>query len=162
MSERVIRLREESLSARAHVSSERAELVTEFYRQEHGSLSTPVKRAMAFKHLMEKKQVFIGEGELIVGERGPAPKATPTYPEVCCHTLEDLDVLNSRDKVSFAVADEVRETYQDRIIPFWRGNTQRELIFQEMTDEWKAAYEAGLYTEFMEQRAPGHTVLDDK
>ncbi len=162
LSERVIRLREESLSARAHVSSERAELVTEFYRQEHGSLSTPVKRAMAFKHLMEKKQVFIGEGELIVGERGPAPKATPTYPEVCCHTLEDLDVLNSRDKVSFAVADEVRETYQDRIIPFWRGNTQRELIFQEMTDEWKAAYEAGLYTEFMEQRAPGHTVLDDK
>ena len=162
LSERVNRLREESLSARATVSSERAELMTEFYRQEHGSLSTPVKRALAFKHLMEKKQVFIGEGELIVGERGPAPKATPTYPEVCCHTLEDLDVLNSREKVSFAVADDVRETYQDRIIPFWRGNTQRELIFQEMTDEWKAAYEAGLYTEFMEQRAPGHTVLDDK
>jgi formate C-acetyltransferase len=162
LSERVNRLREESLSARATVSSERAELITEFYRQEHGSLSTPVKRALAFKHLMEKKQVYIGEGELIVGERGPAPKATPTYPEVCCHTLEDLDVLDSREKVSFAVAGDVRETYQDRIIPFWRGNTQRELIFQEMTEEWKDAYEAGLYTEFMEQRAPGHTVLDDK
>ncbi len=38
----------------------------------------------------------------------------------------------------------------------------RELIFQEMTAEWKAAYEAGIFTEFMEQRAPGHTVLDDK
>jgi pyruvate formate-lyase/glycerol dehydratase family glycyl radical enzyme len=31
-----------------------------------------------------------------------------------------------------------------------------------MTDEWKDAYEAGVFTEFMEQRAPGHTVLDDK
>jgi formate C-acetyltransferase len=38
----------------------------------------------------------------------------------------------------------------------------RELLLNEMTDEWKAAYEAGIFTEFMEQRAPGHTVLDDK
>ena len=38
----------------------------------------------------------------------------------------------------------------------------RELIFSHMTDEWKAAYDAGVFTEFMEQRAPGHTVLDDK
>jgi len=38
----------------------------------------------------------------------------------------------------------------------------RDLLFAEMTAEWKAAYEAGIFTEFMEQRAPGHTVLDDK
>ena len=38
----------------------------------------------------------------------------------------------------------------------------RERIFAEMTDEWQDAYEAGIFTEFMEQRAPGHTVLDDK
>jgi len=31
-----------------------------------------------------------------------------------------------------------------------------------MSEEWKVAYEAGVFTEFMEQRAPGHTVLDDK
>jgi len=31
-----------------------------------------------------------------------------------------------------------------------------------MTEEWKVAYECGVFTEFMEQRAPGHTVLDDK
>jgi formate C-acetyltransferase len=31
-----------------------------------------------------------------------------------------------------------------------------------MDEEWKDAYEAGVFTEFMEQRAPGHTVLDDK
>jgi pyruvate formate-lyase/glycerol dehydratase family glycyl radical enzyme len=38
----------------------------------------------------------------------------------------------------------------------------RERILQEMTPEWVAAYEAGVFTEFMEQRSPGHTVLDDK
>ena len=38
----------------------------------------------------------------------------------------------------------------------------RDLLFSEMTGQWQAAYEAGIFTEFMEQRAPGHTVLDDK
>jgi len=111
---------------------------------------------------MEHKTICINEGELIVGEKGTAPKATPTYPELCCHSLEDLDILNSREKIPFAVSPRARQVYQDIIIPFWQGKSMRDLIFQEMTDEWKAAYEAGIFTEFMEQRAPGHTVLDGK
>jgi pyruvate formate-lyase/glycerol dehydratase family glycyl radical enzyme len=31
-----------------------------------------------------------------------------------------------------------------------------------MSPAWLAAYQAGVFTEFMEQRSPGHTVLDDK
>jgi formate C-acetyltransferase len=135
--------------------------MTEFY--EHSSESSaPIRRALAFKHLMESKTICIGDEELIVGERGPAPKATPTYPELCCHSLEDLQILNDRKKIPFAVDDQTRKLYQDRIIPFWRGRTIRDILFSEMSEEWKAAYEAGIYTEFMEQRAPGHTVLDDK
>jgi trans-4-hydroxy-L-proline dehydratase len=38
----------------------------------------------------------------------------------------------------------------------------RERIFGHVPTEWKAAYEAGVFTEFMEQRAPGHTTLDGK
>jgi pyruvate formate-lyase/glycerol dehydratase family glycyl radical enzyme len=162
MSERVTRLRQQSLDARPAISTERAELMTKFYRQDIGLVSAPMRRALAFQYLMEHKTVCINEGELIVGEKGPAPKAAPTYPELCCHTLKDLDILNSREKIPFAVSPQVRQVYKETIIPFWRGKTMRELIFQEMTEEWKAAYEAGVFTEFMEQRSPGHTVLDDK
>ena len=162
MSERVARLRQQSLEARPTLSTERAELLTEFYRRNLGLVSAPVRRALAFQYLMEHKTICINEGELIVGEKGPAPKAAPTYPELCCHSLEDLDILNSREKTSFAVSPQARQLYEETIIPFWRGKTMRELIFQEMTDEWKAAYQAGIFTEFMEQRSPGHTVLDDK
>lgn len=162
MSERVARLRQQSLDARPTISSERAELLTEFYQQNLGLMSVPVRRALAFQYLMEHKTICFNEGELIVGEKGPAPKAAPTYPELCCHSLEDLDILNSREKISFAVSPQARQVYEETIIPFWRGKTMRELIFQEMTEEWKAAYEAGVFTEFMEQRSPGHTVLDDK
>jgi pyruvate formate-lyase/glycerol dehydratase family glycyl radical enzyme len=162
MTERVARLRQQSLDAVPTISTERAELMTQFYEQSTELISAPLRRAMAFQYLMGHKTIHIGEGELIVGEKGLAPKAAPTYPELCCHSLKDLDILNAREKIPFAVSPEARRTYQDTIIPFWRGRSMRELIFQEMTDEWKAAYEAGVFTEFMEQRSPGHTVLDDK
>jgi pyruvate formate-lyase/glycerol dehydratase family glycyl radical enzyme len=162
ISERVSRLRKQSLDAIPSISTERAKLMTEFCRRDLGPVSAPVRRALAFQHLLEHKAICINEGELIVGEKGPAPKAAPTYPELCCHSLEDLDILNSREKISFSVSPAARQVYQETIIPFWQGKTMRELIFREMTDEWRAAYEAGVFTEFMEQRSPGHTVLDDK
>ncbi|MGB4753643.1 MAG: trans-4-hydroxy-L-proline dehydratase [Bacillota bacterium] len=161
MTERVRKLRHESLEAIPYISTERAELITEFY-ENNRIHSAPITRALAFKYLLEKKKIWINSGELIVGERGPAPKATPTYPELCCHSLEDLEILHTREKIPFAVSPETRQVYQERIIPFWEGRSIRDLIFSEMTEEWIAAYEAGVFTEFMEQRAPGHTVADDK
>ena len=161
MNDRVRRLREKGLDTRACISAERAELITEFYGSVRG-LSVPVCRALAFKYLMENKTVCINDGELIVGERGPAPRAVSTYPELCCHSLQDLEILNDRGKVPFVVSRQVREVYENKIIQFWRGRSMRDMIFQHMSDEWKAAYDAGIFTEFMEQRAPGHTVLDDK
>ncbi|MCR4401553.1 MAG: glycyl radical protein [Firmicutes bacterium] len=161
MTERVCRLRQQSLEATPYISTERAELVTEFYERDR-TVSAPIRRALAFRHLLERKAIRINDGELIVGERGPEPKATPTYPELCCHSLEDLEVLHAREKIPFASSPETRRVYEERIIPFWKGRSMRDLIFAEMTGEWKAAYEAGIFTEFMEQRAPGHTVADDK
>jgi len=130
MSERVTRLRQQSLDARPTLSTERAELLTEFYQQDLGPVSAPIRRALAFKHLMEHKTICINEGELIVGEKGPAPKAVPTYPELCCHSLEDLDILNSREKISFAVSPQAQQVYRETIIPFWRGKSMRDLIFR--------------------------------
>lgn len=163
MKDRIKRLREQSLAARPHISTERAQLITQFFKtHEAQTLSVPMQRARAFKHIMAKKKLCLNEGELIVGERGPAPKATPTYPEICTHSLTDLDVLNSRAKVSFAVDEDVKKMYQDAIIPFWQGRSMRDRIFAEMDDQWVAAYEAGVFTEFQEQRAPGHTVNGSK
>ncbi len=162
MTDRVTRLRQESLDAVPAVSAERAKLMTDFYRQERQLMHTAVQRALSFQYLMEHRTIYLGEGELIVGEKGPAPKAAPTFPELCCHSLEDLDILDSREKISFAVSPADRQLYEDTIIPFWQGKTMRDLIFREMTSAWTEAYEAGIFTEFMEQRSPGHTVLDGK
>lgn len=163
MNARIRKLREKSMAAKPVLTAERALLMTDFYKTHAGqTLSAPMKRALAFRHLLERKAVWIGAGELIVGERGPAPKVVPTYPEINVHSLRDLDILDSREKIPYAVSPGTRTAYEKRVIPFWTGQTIREKIFAEMTPEWTHAYEAGVFTEFMEQRAPGHTVLDGK
>ncbi len=163
MSDRVKYLREQSVSTKPYISTERAELLTDFYRSGVANMvSTPVARASAIKYLLENKTICINEGELIVAERGPAPRATPTYPELCCHTLEDLEIMNSRERTPFLVSEEAKRIYREKIIPFWKGKTMRDRLFAAMSEEWKNAFDAGLFTEFMEQRAPGHAVLDDK
>jgi len=162
MNKRVERLRQESLDIKPYISIERASLVTEAYKRYKGTVSVPVLRALVFRHLLENKNISIDEGELIVGERGGFPQATPTFPELCCHTLKDLELINNRKKISFTVNQKVKEIQKEKIIPYWENRSMRSRIFKEMTPEWKECYAAGIFTEFMEQRAPGHTVADDK
>ena len=135
MNERVAKLRKQSVETKPYISTERAEILTEFYKSDiPQQKSIPVTRALSFKYLMENKTICINDGELIVGERGPAPRATPTYPELCCHSMEDLRILDSRERTPFAVTDEVRKVYEEQIIPFWRGKSMRELIFREASN----------------------------
>ncbi|MBM3310319.1 MAG: glycyl radical protein [Candidatus Aminicenantes bacterium] len=163
MTPRVKKLRGQSLAAIPSVTGERAKLITEFYKSaEAGRHGPALQHALAFKHILEHKVLCFNDGELIVGERGPAPKATPTYPEVTCHSVEDLRILDSRPKTSFKSDPKTIRMYEKDIIPFWRGRSIRDRMMDELPQEWKDAYESGIFTEFMEQRAPGHTVLDDK
>ncbi len=160
MNERVKRLRHLSFETAPSFSAERAVLVTEFYRENAGRYSVPVLRALNFKNLCEKKTIYIGEDELVVGERGPAPKAVSTFPELTCHSVEDLEVLNTRSMQRYLVDPKDVELYRNVVIPYWQGRSMRDRAFAEIPQGWKDLYEAGLFTEFMEQRAPGHTSLD--
>ena len=162
MNERISRLRKQSLEVKPYISLERAKLLTKFYRTNSDNDSIPIKRAKAFKYILENKEICINHDELIVGERGPQPKATPTYPEICSHSIDDFRILNSREKISFLTSKETMETQESEIIPFWQGKSIRDKIFDKVDPAWKIAYKAGVFTEFLEQRAPGHTVLDDK
>src|SRR5271157_3659763 len=161
MTERVAKLRQASLDTKPWLSIERAQLLTQFYYRQIGPLSVPVMRASALAYIIEHRSIAIGPGELIVGERGPVPKGTPTFPELCCHSMEDFAIIHSREKISYTVSEEARRIQREEIIPYWQGRSMRDRIFAAMEPAWKDAYEAGIFTEFMEQRSPGHTVLGD-
>lgn len=160
MTERVKRLMEASFRAEPTLSAERAVILTRFYREHEGRHPVPVLRALAFRELCERQTIHIAPDELIVGERGPAPKTVPTYPELNCHSVDDLRTLDGREKTAYRAGEDVVRAYADEVIPYWRGRTMRDRIFAHVPDRWRAAYEAGVFTEFMEQRSPGHTALD--
>lgn len=162
MNNRIRALREESVSTPASLSIERALITTCFYKENDGKYSIPMMRALNFMELCQKKTIYIGNDELIVGERGEKPKAVSTFPELTCHSVEDLNVLNTRDQQRYIISEEDIKLYEKEVIPYWEGRTMRERIFNFVPENWQLAYEAGLFTEFMEQRAPGHTCLDGK
>ena len=162
MNERIRRLRQENFDTPTTLSIERALIETAFYKEHYGTMPTPVLRARNFYEICKKKTIYIGPDELIVGERGPLPKAVPTFPELTCHSVEDLHTLNERELQRYTISQEDIDTYEREVIPYWKGKTQRERIFNHVSKEWEEAYHAGVFTEFMEQRAAGHTAMDGK
>lgn len=158
MNERIRKLRKQSVDAQAHIYMERAKLMTEAYKKYEGSLSVPEMRATALKYFFENKTLCINDGELIVGEKGDGPQSSPTFPELCCHTIEDMHVMNDRELINFTATEEDIKLQEEVIIPYWENRSIRRKILENMKPEWKASYESGIFTEFMEQRGPGHTV----
>jgi len=129
MNTRIQKLRKLSFEAEPSLSIERALIQTEFYKKNFGKYDIPVMRSLNFLEICKKKTIYLGEGELIVGERGPAPKAVPTFPELTCHSVEDLHVLNTRDMQQYTISQEDMDVYEKEVIPFWEGKTIRDRIF---------------------------------
>ena len=162
MNDRIRRLRQQNFDTPTTLSIERALIETEFYKKNYGTMPIAVLRARNFYEICKRKTLYIGDDELIVGERGPVPKAVPTFPELTCHSVEDLHTLDTRELQSYHISQEDIDTYEREVIPYWKGKTQRERIFNHVSKEWEEAYHAGVFTEFMEQRAAGHTAMDGK
>lgn len=162
MNERIKTLRHQSETTVPHIYMERAVLMTDAYKKYEGTVSVPELRALSMKEIFSRKKIGIEPGELIVGEKGDSPQSTPTFPELCCHTLTDMHIMNDRELICFKVSDEDIKIQKDLIIPYWEKRSMRSKILSAMTDEWKECYEAGIFTEFMEQRGPGHTVGSHK
>ena len=73
-----------------------------------------------------------------------------------------MKIMNARDLIYFRVTEDDLKLQEEKIIPFWEKRSVRHKILANMSQEWKDAYAAGIFTEFMEQREPGHTVGSEK
>jgi len=162
LTDRILRLKEKSMAAEVWIDPERAQIVTSFYSKNAGKYSIPVLRAYSFKNLMEKKELYLGDEELIVGERGRAPKLIPTFPEIASHSVQDLKVLNAQNPIPYNVSQKTMDIYEREVVPYWEGGALRDKMFNQLSDEWQTIYNCGLITETMEQRAPGSMALDER
>ena len=162
MNKRIEKLREKSVKTQPKLSIERAGIVKDVYEEYFGRVEFPVLRAYTFSEIMKNKKLCLNKGELIVGEKGEGPQIAPTYPELTCYTDDDFKILENRKEVNFTSSKKDRDFYSNNIAGYFNGITMRDKILKNMEKEWLDAYEAGIFTEFMEQRGPGHTVCGDK
>ena len=159
MNDRIKKLRHQSETTQPYVDMERALIETETYKRYEGAVSVPELRGLVLRDYFTRKTIRIEPGELIVGEKGRGPQAAPTFPELCCHTLEDMHNMNDRETVNFKVTEDDLKAQEEIVIPYWQNRSSREKIMANQTQEWKDCFEAGIFTEFYEQRAGGHTCL---
>ena len=111
-----------------------------------GRHSIPVLRAMNFYAICERKTLWMGDGELIVGERGPRPKAVPTYPELTCHSARGPahPQLAPEDPVRGGSDECIARLRARRSSRTGAAARMRDQMFAELPQEWHDAYAAGM------------------
>lgn len=143
--DRVEAIREKFIQITPEVCVERAQLITESYKDTEDQ-PMPIRRAKAFENILSKMTIFIQPDELIVGNQCTKPRATPVFPEFSCNWLEDeLDRLEKRTGDVFLIS-ESKKTILREVFPYWQGKTTNELATSFMPEEALAAQAKGVFT----------------
>ena len=119
VTERIQRLRRQTLEEPRYLTVEQARLITRAYREHEGE-SIPLKRAYALRASMEQLEIRIDEGELIVGNRSKESCGGVVFPEGGIKWLErEIDDLETRPQDRFLVRPEDRAYFFEELVPFW-------------------------------------------
>ncbi|MBE6622444.1 MAG: glycyl radical protein, partial [Ruminococcaceae bacterium] len=116
------------------IEADRAELVTESYKQtEH--LPMVKRRSAAFRHILENIPIVIRPGELIVGSNSVAPRGCQTFPEFSFEWLPpEYKTIATREADPFYISDSTIRRL-DAVHPYWKGRTVSDLAAANMDPE---------------------------
>lgn len=146
MNQRIKKLRNYLFKENAKICSERARYFTESMKESEGEY-IGLRRAKAFKHVLENISIYVNPDELIVGSQASSPKASPIYPEYSYKWIEDEFNgapyhFNKRPGDNFEYTEEVKEEILD-ILHYWRGKSIYESFRKMLPDEINQAWDIG-------------------
>lgn len=144
-SERIPKLVENLYARMPEIESDRARLLTESYKQTE---SDPViiRRAKAFRHILENLPIVIRDLELIVGSTTIAPRGCQTYPEFSYDWLEaEFDTLENRSADPFYISENTKAELR-QANAYWKGRTTSELATSYMEQSTLVAMEHNMFT----------------
>ncbi len=144
-SDRIPKLVEHLYAKMPEIESARAVLITQSYKQtEHEPMV--IRRAKAFRHILEHIPIVIRELELIVGSTTIAPRGCQTYPEFSYEWLEEeFDTVHTRAADPFYIAEQTKQELREAHV-YWKGKTTSELATSYMEPETLSAIEHNLFT----------------
>jgi len=140
---RVRTLKERLISTKPEISVERAELITESYRQTEGEPMV-IRRSKALSKILGEMSIYIMPEEIIVGNMAHIQKAAPVFPEYAIDFLEkELEEFSRRPGDAFSLPQGDKRRLKE-ILPYWRGKTVKETVYAMCPEETLKAGEGGL------------------
>ena len=116
------------------IEADRAELITESYKETEG-LPIIKRRSAAFKHILENIPIVIRPNELIVGSNSIAPRGCQTFPEYSFEWLEpEFDTISTREADPFYISPSTVDRLK-LVHPYWKGKTVSDLAAASMDPE---------------------------
>lgn len=145
-SPRISRLVEHLYANMPEIEADRAELLTESYKQTEG-LPIILRRSAAFRHILENIPIIIRPDELIVGSNSIAPRGCQTFPEYSFEWLEqEYDTVATREADPFYISPSTVERLK-KVYPYWKGKTVSDLAFESMDEKVRDVFlNHGIFT----------------
>lgn len=143
--ERITKLVSDLFANLPEIESARAKLLTESYRASEGQ-PIVLRRALAFRHILQNLPIIIRDGELIAGSTTLAPRGCQTYPEFSWEWLEaEFDTVETREADRFHISEQTKRELHE-VNAYWKGRTSSELADAYMTPETHRAIEHNIFT----------------
>lgn len=143
LTKRMNKYREDVLNAKRWVSTERAVLTTESYK-EHAAKPLPIKRALMLDNILSNMSIYIEPESIIAGNQATSNCAAPIFPEYAMDwVIDELDEFDKRDGDVFYITEENKEILRE-IAPFWEGRTIKEIALAALPEESKTFYDLGI------------------
>ncbi len=161
MTPRIQALRQEFFRHVPSVCAQRARIYTRSHKETEG-LPTIVRRALALEKVLNEIDLYILDGELLVGSLSETPRGASVFPEFAVNWLrEELNgnpvAIPDRSGDPYAVSDEVKRELLDDIIPYWYGKTHEDRVKALMPAEsWRAGM--GFDDSWLVISGDGHTI----
>lgn len=143
--ERVVRLKEEVMSAFPCIEADRAIILTKSFKETENEPMI-IRKAKALKTILNEIPIVIRDNELIVGSLTKNPRSAQVFPEFSNKWLVDeFDKFEDRTSDAFKISEETKKELKE-VFKYWEGKTVSELADSYMTEETKKAMGANVFT----------------
>lgn len=137
-SERILSLKNKTLSSVRYLSIEQAKIITRVYIKNE-DLPVILKRSEALAASLSEMPIAIDPEELIVGNRTPDSRAGVVFPEAGINWLvNEIESLPVRPQDPFNVRQNDILYFKEIIEPYWRGKTLEDDIYRSFGEEISA------------------------
>ncbi len=163
---RIEKLRNYLLGMIPEISSERVRYYTEIYKENEHEMPI-IKRAKAFRKMLQKMSIYILEGELIVGNTSKYPKGVELFPEYEVDWIErelkgNPYYFDERPGDRFVINEKIKKVLKE-FLQYWHGKTHSERVKSMLPETTRKARKMHIIdSSWLLQGGDGHITVNYK